>query len=473
MSNDIKIGLSSVLNAQQQAHLSDPYPAAATRIDRLDRLIAMVIENSDQLCDAVNQDFAGRSSDNTYASDLMGIIGAAKHAKKLIPSFMKTEKRKIQFPLNLLGARCEVVYTPLGVVGNVSPWNFPVGLALQPLGEIFAAGNRCMLKPSELTPATSNIMAELSAKYFDQNELAVIQGGPEVAEEFTKLPFDHLLFTGSTNIAKLVMASAAPNLTPLTLELGGKSPVIITESANLTETATKVMFGKTLNAGQICLAPDYVFIPENLLDSFIEEAKKATAEMFPSYTDNPDFTSIITQRHYDRLCDLVQEAEGLGAEAIYLADKNIKGNTSKRFEPVLIKNPPLQSKVMQEELFGPVLPILTYTDLDQVIKEINSKPHPLAIYFFGSDKEQLNKVTQSTRCGGMTINDVIFHVAQDDLPFGGVGDSGMGYYHGIEGLKNFSHAKAIYKQSGMDIAKLFRPPYTDKYRKFIKKQLKT
>lgn len=469
---DTDIQLTSLLQVQQQAHLAAPFPAAEARCDRIDRLIALVLENIDALNEAVDSDFGCRSADNTNVSDHMAIVAAAKHAKNLVPTIMRPEKRKTAFPMNLLGARCSIQHTPLGVVGNVSPWNFPVGLSLQPLADIFAAGNRCMLKPSELTPNTSALLAELAAKYFDASEFTVVQGGPKVAAAFTKLPFDHLLFTGSTNIARHVMASAAPNLTPVTLELGGKSPTIVSNTAKLEETAAKIMFGKTLNGGQICLAPDYALVVEQRLEEFVQACKAAAAQMYPNWENNPDFTSIITQRHYDRLCDLVAEAESRECEVIPLAGNNQKGKKNCKFTPTLIKNAPLDARVMQEELFGPILPIITYTDYQQVIDLINSRPHPLAIYYFGSDQQELDRTIRDTRCGGMTINDVIFHVGQNELPFGGVGESGMGYYHGLEGLKNFSHAKAIYKQAGIDIGKTFRPPYTNKFRKMIQGQLK-
>lgn len=361
-------------------HLAAPFPSAETRCDRLDRLIDMVVDNVDALCEAVDSDFVGRSKDNTYASDLMGIVAAAKHAKKLLPTIMKPEKRKTASPMNLLGAKCLIQYTPLGVVGNVSPWNFPVGLSLQPLADIFAAGNRCMLKPSEFTPRTSTLLAELAEKYFDSSEYTVVQGGTEVGATFTSLPFDHLLSTGSTNIARHVMAAAAPNLTPVTLTLGGKSPTILYETAKLEETAAKIMFGKPLNGDQICLAPDYALVPEQRLEEFVEAFKVTAAEMYPSWDDNPDFTAIITQRHYDRLYDLVDEVESDGCEVVSLASQNEKGKENCKFNPVLITNAPLDALVMREELFGPILPIITYSDYQVVIDLINSRPHPLTIY---------------------------------------------------------------------------------------------
>jgi coniferyl-aldehyde dehydrogenase len=379
--------------------------------------------------------------------------------------------------LNLLGGRSRVEYQPLGVVGILSPWNFPVNLTFGPLAEVLAAGNRSIIKPSEFTPSVSEVMAELVKDAWDEKEVAIFTGGPEVGAAFTSLPFDHMIFTGATSIARHVMAAAAKNLVPVTLELGGKSPVLISRSADIKSTVSRIMMGKTMNAGQICLAPDYLMVPEEKLDEVISEARNAVAEMFPKLLDNPEYTSVVNDRHFQRLQANLEDARSKGAEVIELnpAGEDFAAQQgTQKIPPTLIKNPTEDMRVLEEEIFGPLLPIKTYKDFNETIDYVNSKPRPLGLYYFGEDANEERQVLDRTTSGGVCLNDVIMHIMQEDLPFGGVGPAGMGSYHGYDGFKTFSHAKGIYKQPKFDIAGLagMRPPYNKKTQNSIKMQTK-
>jgi len=332
-----------------------------------------------------------------------------------------------------------------------------------------------MIKPSEFTPATSELMARMLRSAYDETEVAVVTGGPAVGEAFSRQPFDHLLFTGATSIAYHVMRAAAENLVPLTLELGGKSPVIISKTAKMDETAAKIMTGKTLNAGQICLAPDYVFVPESRVDEFVTAATKSVTMMFPTMKDNPDYTSIINRRHYDRINSYVDDAKNKGAKLVEInpANEDFSQQQAHKIPPTLVLNPTDDMKVMQDEIFGPVLPVKTYKHLDEVLGYVNAHDRPLGLYYFGDDAAEERTVLDRTTSGGVTVNDVIMHVSMEDLPFGGVGPSGMGSYHGLDGFRTFSHAKAVYTQSKAKmVAEMFRPPYGEKTRKMLASQIK-
>jgi len=441
--------LRALLDKQRAAYLRDGPPSAEVRIDRLDRAIAILVDHQEEIADALTKDFGSRSPQMSKFTDVAGSIGPLKHAKENVRKWMKVEKRKpTPAILGWFGAKAEVHYQPLGVVGVISPWNFPVNLTFTPLAGILAAGNRVMIKPSEYTPASSELMARMFKKAFDESEIAVCIGGPQVGEAFARLPFDHLLFTGSTSIAYHVMRAAAENLTPVTLELGGKSPVIVSESANMDQAATRVMTGKTMNAGQICLAPDYVFVPADKRDEFVSKATAAVARMYPTLKDNPDYTSVINQRHYDRLKGYIDEAKAKGAKVVEInpAREDLRQQPYHKLAPTIILDPTDDMKVMQDEIFGPVLPVKTYKAVDEAIGYINAKPRPLGLYYFGEDAGEKEKVLTRTTSGGVTVNDTIMHVAMEDLPFGGVGPSGMGAYHGVDGFRQFSHRKAVYQQ---------------------------
>ena len=468
--------LNGVLEKQKKAHLRDGPLSVDTRKEWIDRCIALLIKYQNEIAEAISEDFGHRSTESSLLADVAGSIGSLKSAKENIKKWVKPEKRKVTPSiLGLLGARLRLEYQPLGTVGVISPWNFPVTLTFGPLGSIFAAGNRAMIKPSEFTPKTSELMKKMFEEAFLQEEVAVFTGGPDLGEAFSSLPFDHLLFTGATSVAKHVMRAASENLVPVTLELGGKSPVIISKKSNFDVSVGRLMAGKTLNAGQICLAPDYVFIPKDKKEDFISQSKKVVTEMYPSLKENPDYTSVINQRHYDRLQGYIEEAKEKGFEVIEInpSNEDFSQQAHHKIPPTLIVDPDDSLSVMKEEIFGPILSVKTYENIEDTVDYINSKDRPLGLYYFGDDKEEMQNVLENTTSGGVTINDVVFHVGQDNAPFGGVGPSGTGSYHGVEGFKNFSHTKTIYTQSKFDgLFGLFRPPFGVKSQSAIKSQIK-
>jgi coniferyl-aldehyde dehydrogenase len=379
------------------------------------------------------------------------------------------------FPLGLLGAKAEIRYQPLGVVGILSPWNFPVNLAFWPLVQVLAAGNRAMIKPSEVTPASADVIAEIVRKAFDESEVTVVTGGPEVGAAFTKLAFDHLVFTGGTGIAKHVMRAAAENLVPMTLELGGKCPVVVGKDASIEDVAFKVMNGKCMNAGQICLAPDYVLVPESQEKELVQALGKAVSTMFDGLRDNPDYTSVVNERHRKRIEGYLADAKEKGAELVELNPKkeSFDGQKANKLPPTLVLKPKDDMMIMKEEIFGPALPVKTYRSIDEVIDYVNAHERPLALYYFGNDEAERERVLSRTTSGGVTVNDVVMHVAQDDLPFGGVGASGMGRYRGREGFIAFSHARSVFTQTKIKkLGEMMRPPYGDTFRKFVGSMIK-
>jgi coniferyl-aldehyde dehydrogenase len=467
--------IAAILKRQKAAHLRDGPVSADRRIDWINRSIALLIDNQKEIADALSADFGHRSHEQSLLADVMGSVMPMKHARANVKRWMKPEKRKVQFPLGLLGASARVEYQPLGTVGLIAPWNFPVAMIFMPIGGIFAAGNRCMIKPSEFTPATSDLMQRLIRAAYDEEEVAVITGGPDVGEAFSRQPFDHLLFTGATSIGKHVMRAAAENLVPVTLELGGKSPVIISKTAAMEETAARIMTGKMMNAGQICLSPDYVMLPDDKLNDFITATNSAVTKMYPTLKDNPDYTSIINQRHYDRLQGYIADAKSKGATVIEInpANEDFSQQQSRKMPPMLILDPTDDMKVMQDEIFGPLLPVKRYRALHEAIDYVNAHPRPLGLYYFGADKAEERDVLDHTTSGGVTLNDVLMHVSMEDLPFGGVGASGMGVYHGFDGFRTFSNARAVYRQSPMKmVTAMFRPPYGETARKMLSSQLK-
>lgn len=461
--------MQAILAAQKAAQLRDGTPSLALRIDRINRCIALLVDHKDELIDALNADFGSRSKDMSVLTDIAGSIGPLKFARDNMKTWMRPQKRAAEVPLNLFGAKAEIRYQPKGVIGIISPWNFPVNLTFAPLAGVLAAGNRAMVKPSELTPATSAAMARLFDLFFDDEELAVITGGPDVGAAFSGLAFDHLVFTGGTSIAYHVMRAASENLVPLTLELGGKSPVILGEKTDLAKSAARIMAGKTLNAGQICLAPDYVLTPSESRDTFVEEAKRAVGAMFPTLKDNPDYTAIISDRHYDRVRGLIEDAKAKGAKVVEInpAGEDFTQQEHRKIPPTLVLDVTDDMKIMQDEIFGPVLPIKTVASTAAAIDYINAHPRPLGLYVFSDQPAEVEQVLNQTTSGGVTVNDVIYHVAQEDLPFGGIGPAGMGAYHGRDGFYEFSHAKAIYRQIPGELLAMTRPPYTDQFRKLI------
>ena len=464
--------MEKILNLQKKLYIEEETPSSELRQDRLNRCVEMLKKYNVEILDAIQEDFGNRDSKAGFMSEIMSTIGSINYAKENVKKWMKDEKRKsnssqpfaIRTVMSLLGAKSWIKYQPLGTVGVISPWNFPINLVLAPLGTIFAAGNRVMIKPSEFTPVTSDLTEKMFSEFFDASEAAVFTGGPDVAAAFSALSFDHLLFTGSTQTGKLVMKSASENLVPVTLELGGKSPVIVDENADLKNTATKVMRGKTMNAGQICLAPDYVMVPKGKSEDFVKESETAVKSMYENLKYNQSYTSVINEKHYDRLNSLLEDAKEKGADirVINPADEDFSQQEVHKIPPTLVLNPTDDMDIMKEEIFGPLLPVKEYEDFQETIGYVNSKDRPLGLYYFGNNKKRENDVLNNTISGGVTLNDVIWHIGQEDIPFGGVGPSGTGNYHGFDGFKNFSHAKAIYKQFSADLLAPMMPPYKGK-----------
>jgi len=463
--------MKTLLQKQKQAFIAEGFVSVETRIDRLTRAYRMIGENKQAIIDACNADFGNRSKHQSQMSEVLAVMGSFDHSIKHLRKWMKADKRPVMFPLNLMGARARVEYVPKGVVGVLGTWNFPVYTALCPAAGILAAGNRCMVKLSELNPATAELLQKLIAKYFDESELAAITGGPEVGAEFAALPFDHIIFTGGTGIGRHILQAALKNLTPCTLELGGKSPVIVGRSYDINKAATRIMTGKQLNQGQACLAPDYVFVSKENKDDFIKTAVQCYSELFPTILNNPDYTSVINARHQQRLLNYIKDAKDKGATVQEI--NPAKEDFSKQAEGVhkipmtLIIDPTDDMLCMQEELFGPVLCIKTYSDVNECIHYINAHPRPLGLYYFGEDASEERMVLDRTISGGVALNDVMAHSSCEDLPFGGIGNSGMGAYHGYDGFRTFSHPRAIYKQTKLDLLKLagMLPPYGDKAQK--------
>tara|TARA_A100001388_G_scaffold91659_1_gene66382 strand:+ start:3756 stop:5210 length:1455 start_codon:yes stop_codon:yes gene_type:complete len=481
MSTETLQEMENILKLQKKLHIEEGPASIELRKDRLNRCIAMLKEYNEEILDALQKDFGNRDPKASFFSEIVSTIGVLEHALKNIDKWTKDEKRPsnvnqpffIRLMMGFLGSKSYIKYQPLGTVGVISPWNFPVNLVLAPLAGIFAAGNRTMIKPSELTPATSEITKKMFEAYFDKSEAAVFTGDAEVGAAFSALPFDHLLFTGGTQIGKKVMKAASENLVPVTLELGGKSPVIVDEDANLSEVAKKVMRGKTMNAGQICLAPDYLMLPKGKSKEFANASSEVIGEMFEDLKYNEDYTSVINERHYERINELVADAKEKGAEVLEInpADEDFEQQELHKIPPTLVLNPTDDMKIMQEEIFGPVLPVKEYEDFNETVSYVNSKERPLGLYLFSKDKDKEKKVLENTTSGGVTLNDVIWHIGQEELPFGGVGPSGTGSYHGHDGFKEFSHAKAVYKQFSADLMAQMMPPYKGKMFESMKNQI--
>ena len=468
--------MQSVLEKQRTAFTAALPEAMSVRRDRIDRAIALLVDNAESFAKAVSADFGHRSREQTLMTDIMPSVSAMKHAKKHFESWAKGEKRKPTFPLGLLGAKAEVVYQPKGVVGVVAPWNFPVGMVMVPMAGILAAGNRAMVKPSEFTEEVSALFAEVIPKYFAEEEMAVFTGGPEVGMAFSKLAFDHMIFTGATSVGRHIMRAAADNLVPVTLELGGKSPTIIGRSANIKRAGDRIALGKMMNAGQICLAPDYLLVAKDQETDMIEAIKAGVQSQYPTLLANDDYTSVVNGRNYERLQGYLADARDKGAELIEVnpAGEDFAGSNGNKMPLTIIRNVTDDMKVMQEEIFGPILPVMTYASVDEAVDYVNAHDRPLGLYYFGSDKTEEAKVLSRTISGGVTINDVVFHNAMEDLPFGGTGPSGMGNYHGVDGFKTFSHMRAVFRQTGIDVAGIggFKAPYGKTTAKTLAKELR-
>jgi coniferyl-aldehyde dehydrogenase len=459
----------ALLLAQQRAdHRRLGTPDAAVRRDRLARLADVLTHHRSHWIDAVNADFGHRSDFETQIADIGPPLMAIKHARRHLAQWMKSKQRQVG--MVSLPGRARVDYVPVGVVGIISPWNFPISLSFSPTCSALAAGNRVMIKPSEFTPATSQLMAELIGSAFEPSEIAVVTGDEAVGRAFAGLPFDHLLFTGATSVGRHVMRAASEHLVPVTLELGGKSPVIVDRGYSIKKAAGSIAFGKFANAGQICIAPDYILVPREHMCEFVAELNRTVAAMYPSLRDNGDYTSIINARHFERLRRLVEDAESKGATITEInpAREDFARQPALKIPPTLIRDVTEEMAVMQEEIFGPVLPVLAYDALDDAIAYVNDHPKPLALYLFSDNDRTRTRVLNETISGGVTINDTLQHYLQDDLPFGGVGPSGMGAYHGFDGFQTFSHRRAVFTQARFNGAAMVRAPYGRLARNILK-----
>ena len=458
--------LRELFNAQHKASRSQIDVPLALRRDRLLRVRKLLDDHGAALARAVQADFGVRSPQLTEIADLFVLRATLSQTLKSLASWMKPVK--VPTPLYLQPSHAYLQRQPLGVVGVVAPWNYPLQLSLGPVITALAAGNRVMLKPSELTPQTSALLGELIDAFFAADVVCVVQGDGlndlDLATEFSNLPFDHLFFTGSTAVGRIVAKAAAANLTPTTLELGGKSPCIIDASCDLNKAAIKIAHGKLLNAGQTCVAPDYVLLPRGREAEFCDAFEKAVTTLFPTIAGNPDYAAIISPRHHARLQALVADAQAGGATTrVFGADGPVGEGASRQMAPVLVFNAPATSKLLTEEIFGPVLPVLPYDTLADAIAHINAHPRPLALYWFGSDNTARDKVLAQTVSGGVTVNDTLMHIAHKNLPFGGVGESGWGAYHGEAGFLRLSQQKPVLISSKWARGDLFYPPYGKRF----------
>jgi coniferyl-aldehyde dehydrogenase len=458
---------SRILSLQKSAFLTDLNPARSIRLDRLNRLEKMIGHYEKEFAKALAADFEARSEIVTIMGEIVPLVAAIRRARKNLARWSKP--RSVSVEMSWRPGRAKIIPQPLGVIGIIAPWNYPLQLAVAPLVPALAAGNRAMIKPSELTPNTSALLKTAVAEFFAEDEVAVINGGADVAGAFSELPFDHLFFTGSTKVGRLVAQAAAKNLTPVTLELGGKSPTIIDESANLATTAGRLTFAKFFNAGQTCIAPDYVLIPRSIQSKFVDAMKAAILKQYPTMKGNPDVNGIINERYADRLRKLIDDARAKGAKIIPVGDVGV----SRRFvAPTLIVDATPDMAVMQEEIFGPVLPIITVDSLDEALVFINERDRPLALYWFGNDSAKQKKVLAQTISGGVTINDAMIHFLQENMPFGGVGASGYGHYHGEYGFRALSKEKPVFFQSRFAGSSMVFPPFTNftlRFANFLKR----
>ena len=455
--------LDTLLDRQRQAYRANPMPEAGQRIQWLKSLANLLVTEQKAIIEAINRDFSNRSADETLLAEVLPSLHGVHYAAKRVKKWMKPSRRSVG--MQFMPASAKVIYQPLGVVGVIVPWNYPLFLAIGPLTGALAAGNRVMIKMSESTPATAQALKELLAKVFPEDLVAVVQGEVDVGVAFSKLPFDHLLFTGATSVGKHVMRAAAENLTPVTLELGGKSPAIVSASVPMKDAAERIAFGKSLNAGQTCVAPDYVLVPQNRVDEFVESYRQVVQGFFPTLENNPDYTAIINERQLARLNGYLADAQARGATVVPLFPQA----QGRRLPQALVLNATDEMKIMQEEIFGPLLPVIPYQSLDQALSYINERDRPLALYFFGYDKREQDHVLAHTHSGGVCLNDTLLHVAQDDMPFGGVGPSGMGHYHGHEGFLTFSKAKGVFSKPRFNAARVIYPPYGKSLQKLVYK----
>jgi coniferyl-aldehyde dehydrogenase len=451
-------GLEYTLELQRKAFMERGATDYRRRRLALNALLRALLARQEGFVKAISEDFGGRARQETLLLEVFPLVEQIRHAKRHLKGWMKPTR--VATGWAFLPARSRVVYQPVGVVGITSPWNYPLLLALSPLVCALSAGNHVMLKPSEFAPRTAVLVKEMLSEIFAADYVSVVLGDAEVSAEFTGLPFDHLIFTGSTQVGKKVMRAASENLTPVTLELGGKSPALLQQDYPLNVALPRILTGKLYNAGQTCIAPDYVLVQEDARAALIERAAEVIAGLYPALVDNPDYTRIINARQYERLKNLLHDAQAKGAQVLQVNPRGEECNALNRvFPPTLVSGVTDEMALMREEIFGPILPVVTYKTMEEALRYVNERPRPLALYYFDSDRRRVDEVLWRTISGGVTVNDVILHIAQNNLPFGGIGPSGMGQYHGFDGFETFSKKKGILLQSRFSAASILRPPY--------------
>ncbi len=451
-----------VYKLQREAYLRDPYPSLQERKARLDALERILLENTDAIVEAISQDFGHRCAEESKILEIFPVIDGLRHTRKKLRKWMKPQRRPISW-LFATGSN-RLIPQPKGVVGIVSPWNYPLFLTLSPLVSVLAAGNRAMIKMASNSQHLCRLLADKFGEVFPEEVIAILPGVR--AGDFSTLPYDHIIFTGSADVGRTVMQSAAENLTPVTLELGGKSPTIVCDDFDIDEAASRIMYAKLVNAGQTCLAPDYLFLPEGSEDRFVSAAQRLVAERYPD-TNDDSYTSVIDDKAYRRLRMTLEDAEAKGAKLVPLVPNASFNDVLRKFPPYLVLNVTEDMMIMQEEIFGPLFPVMTYKDLDETIEYVTHRDRPLGFYVFTNDRARKNKLLYSTISGGVTINNCIIHVAQHDLPFGGVGASGIGHYHGYEGFVEFSKMRPVFTNPWFSLLHWFYPPYTGKQERMI------
>ncbi|RJP76647.1 MAG: coniferyl aldehyde dehydrogenase [Desulfobacteraceae bacterium] len=459
--------LDRIFQAQKEAFSRNPMPGVQERKDNLRRLKQALIANQETIISAVHEDFSCRSRDETLLAEIFPGVEGIRYAERHLKKWMKPSRRHVSMLFQ--PAKAKVIYQPMGVVGVIVPWNYPLYLSVGPLTGALAAGNRVMIKMSRNTPKLGKVFKGLIQETFPEDLVAVITGEDGMGSAFAGKPWDHLVFTGSTFTGRRIMRAASDNLTPVTLELGGKSPAIISQSVPMEDAAERIAFGKQFNVGQTCVAPDYVLCPENRIDSFVAAFQKSVSAMYPRMDKNPQYTSIINPKEHERLKALIADAEKKGARVIKINPANESFDQSRKLPIHLLLQVTEDMDVMRNEIFGPLLPVIPYNTLKDALAYVNQRPRPLALYYFDYEKANVDYVLTHTHSGGAVINDTLIHVAMDDLPFGGVGESGMGQYHSREGFLTFSKAKGVLIKPRFNSGKLIYPPYGRLIHKFIYK----
>jgi len=450
--------IQTLFDAQRKAFRAEPKRPLQARVSDLKRLLKAVKAAQSEVTAAIEADFGIRSHHETLGAEVFTSTAMIKHTLGHLKEWMDDEE--VEIAPTFQPAKGRIVNQPLGVVGIISPWNYPFQLAIQPLVAALSAGCRVMIKPSELTPKLAELLKKMLGELYPEDQVCVVTGGPSVGEAFSGLPFDHLLFTGSTRLGKIIMRAAAENLTPVTLELGGKSPCILHDSFPVAKFAERVVYGKLLNAGQTCVAPDYLLVPDGKVDAVVAAIEKEVARCYPKLIDNRDYTAVIAPRHRKRLLALAADAAEKGAQVRVMNPAGEEEGDGRKMLPRVVTGVTDDMHLMQEEIFGPILPIVPYTELDEAVAYVNDRPRPLALYYFDRNKKRQQQVVTETCSGGACLNETMMHVAQDNLPFGGVGPSGMGAYHGKQGFDTFTHKKSVFQQSRMNGAKMLGPPYS-------------